>query len=42
MLSWLGGAVLVHMFACLLCAVSCRVLPVLWLACRCRSAVCGG
>ena len=42
MLLRLGGAVLVLLFACLWCAVSCRVLRVLWLACRCRSAVSGG
>ena len=42
MLRLLGGAVLVLMFACLPCAVSCRVLRVLWLACRCLSAVSGG
>ena len=38
----LGGAVLVLVFACLSCAVLCCVLRVLWLACRCRSAVSGG
>ena len=37
-----GGAVLVFVSACLLCAVSCRVSQVMWLACRCRSAVSGG
>ena len=36
------GAVLVLVFACLSYAVSCRVLRVLWLACRCLSAVSGG
>ena len=38
----LGGAVLLCVSACLSCAVSCRVLRVMWLACRCRSAVFGG
>ena len=38
----LGGAVLLLVFACLSCAVSCRVLRILWLACLCRSAVSGG
>ena len=42
MLLLLGGAVLVVVFACLSCAVSCRVLRVLWVACWCRSAVSGG
>ena len=42
MLLLLSGVVLVLVFACLLCAVSCRVLRVLWLACWCRSGVTGG
>ena len=41
-LLWLVGAVLVLVFACLSCAVLCRVLRVLWLACQCRSALSGG
>ena len=42
LLLWLGGAVLVFVSACLSCAVSSRVSRVMWLACRCRSAVFGG
>ena len=38
----LSGAVLVFMSACLSCAVSCRVLRVMWLACQCRSVVSRG
>ena len=38
----LGGAVLVLVSACLPCAISCRVLRVMWLACLCRSAEFGG
>ena len=34
----LDGAVLVLVSACLTCAISCRVLWVMWLACLCRSA----
>ena len=41
MLYLLGGAVLVLVFSCLSCAVSFRVLRVLWLACRCLGAVSG-
>ena len=38
----LGGGVLVLVCACLSCAISCRVLRVMWLACLCRSAEFGG
>ena len=38
----LGGAVLLFVSACLSCAVPCRVSRVMWLVCRCRSAVFGG
>ena len=38
----LRGAVLVLVSACLPCAISCRVLRVMWLACLCRSADFGG
>ena len=38
----LGGAVLVLVSACLPCALLCRVLRVMWLACLCRSAEFGG
>ena len=38
----LGGAVLVFVSACLPCAISCRVLRVMWLACLSRSAEFGG
>ena len=41
MLRFNGGAVLVHSFAGLWCAVSCRVLRVRWCACWCLSAVPG-
>ena len=42
MLLRLGGAVLACVSTCLSCAVSWRVLRVMWLACRCRSVVFGG
>ena len=42
MLFGLGGAVLVFVSACLPCAISCRVLRVMWLACLCCSAEFGG
>ena len=37
-----GGAVLVLVSACLPCAILCRVLRVMWLACLCCSAEFGG